>query len=303
MKNGMDAQKETQKEAGAAVADPGLDHVLYRGPGIDIGLFDCPVRHPRFRDTGPARGDLLVFPRHAVHIDHGRGPVVAGRNVVMLYNHGQEYRREALSAYGDQSIWLRFDRETVVEALAAAGKAALASERRPFTAPSTPCPAATFLAQRRLTRSLLEPTGDTGFEAIPELALGLLADAVDRMPDAPRGRAEHLTERRHVRLARDCRALLETAYAEALPLETLARRLATTPYHLARVFKRHAGLTVHQYVLQLRLRAAMDRMIDTPRQRLTDLGADLGFATPSHFTSAFRRQFGLPPSAFLNTPS
>jgi len=39
-------------------------------------------------------------------------------------------------------------------------------------------------------------------------------------------------------------------------------------------------------------------MIDNPRERLTDIGLDMGFATPSHFSQAFRRNFGFTPREF-----
>jgi len=48
----------------------------------------------------------------------------------------------------------------------------------------------------------------------------------------------------------------------------------------------------------LRLRAAIDRMIDYPKERLTDIGLEFGFATPSHFSQAFHRHFGVTPSQF-----
>ena len=106
------------------------------------------------------------------------------------------------------------------------------------------------------------------------------------------------TRQRHRQLAERCEAYLATCFDQPLTLESLATDLATTPFHLSRVFSGHCGRSIHQHLLQLRLRAAVDRMLDQPRASLTDLGLELGFATPSHFSNAFRNHFGVAPSRF-----
>ncbi|MEZ4619900.1 MAG: helix-turn-helix domain-containing protein [Caldilineaceae bacterium] len=53
---------------------------------------------------------------------------------------------------------------------------------------------------------------------------------------------------------------------------------------------------MHQYTAQLRMRAALERITD-PGTDLTAVALDLGYSSHSHFTSAFRRAFGILPSA------
>jgi AraC-like DNA-binding protein len=89
------------------------------------------------------------------------------------------------------------------------------------------------------------------------------------------------------------RALAEDL-GERLTLAELARRVHASPYHLARVFKGATGSTVHGYREGLRLRAAADRAV--AGHRLSEVAADLGFASHSHLTARFRRRFGVPPS-------
>jgi len=294
-------QKTLSNRSSGAVSDP--DNVLFRGAGVEIGLFDCPRHHPQFVDSGPVSGDLVVFPGHAVGISHGRGDdIVASRQVITLYNAGQEYRRRPLSDYGDRSIWLKFERHLVVEALEAAGLAVPGTDKRPFRWTWSRCSHATFLAHRRLLRALLANDGTDWrgeFSAIPETAFTLLAAAIDSVPDSTASLPDSATARRHRLLARRCQERLETGFMDGLSLESLARELATTPYHLSRVFKRHLGQSIHAYLVQLRLRAALDFMIEQPDRRLTDLGLDLGFATPSHFSHAFGKRFQITPRQFL----
>jgi len=54
------------------------------------------------------------------------------------------------------------------------------------------------------------------------------------------------------------------------------------------------GASLHQYRDQLRLHAALNRL--EGGQDLTTIGLDVGYSSHSHFTAAFRRTFGHPPS-------
>jgi len=285
-----------------AAPEQSLNQTLFRSELVEIGLFDCPRDHPRFHDSGPISHYLLVFPRQAVRIRHsGHREVVANSQVITLYNKGQEYRREGLSHYGDQSIWLGFRKPEVIEALHAAGRAHSALEKAPFVWTHAHCEPDTYLLHRQLSRSLLS-SRDSDFLAIPETAMQLLQRAVcgtgQQKVICRQTAVSPGTRERHRKLVDRCEALLSTRYEQVLTLESMASELATTPFHLSRVFSRRTGKSIHQYLLQMRLRAAMDRMISSPRDRLTDIGLEVGFATPSHFSQSFRKNFGVSPRQF-----
>lgn len=57
------------------------------------------------------------------------------------------------------------------------------------------------------------------------------------------------------------------------------------------------GQTPHRYVLERRLVRAQDLLARSPLA-VADIARDSGFRGPSHFTAAFRRQYGLTPSAW-----
>lgn len=280
-----------------------LSRLLFRSDLVEIGLFDCPRSHPRFHDSGPITRYLVVFPRHAVKIRHyGCPEVVASPQVITLYNDGQEYRREGLSHYGDQSIWLRFRKPEVIEAVHAGGRSHQDLERMPFAWTHAACDPQTFLLQRQLTHRLLH-SPNAGFLFIADTAMQLLQRAVngtsERQVRTRQAVDQVGTRQRHQRLARRCEALLASAFDQRLTLESIATELNTTPFHLSRIFLRETGRSIHQCLLQLRLRSAMDRMIDRPQVRIADIGLDAGFSTPSHFTQAFRKNFGLTPRQFM----
>ncbi len=77
----------------------------------------------------------------------------------------------------------------------------------------------------------------------------------------------------------------------------LAAVVEVSPSHLARTFKKSTGRTVHQFVEEVRLVRARALLGDTGLP-LKQIAAQLGFATPSSFTLAFRRATGTTPGRF-----
>jgi AraC-like DNA-binding protein len=85
---------------------------------------------------------------------------------------------------------------------------------------------------------------------------------------------------------------------ESLPsLGELARALGCSPFHLSRTFHRATGVSLRDYVRRLRTRRAADRLAAGARD-LAGLAVELGYADHSHFTNAFREEWGLPPAGF-----
>ncbi len=281
-------------------APPALDRILFQGSGITIGLFDCPRCDRRFKNSGPAQGNLIVFPRCPVRIhQRARHEVVANRLVTMLYNRNQTYERRPVSAYGDQSFWLRFDKRIVLEALIAQRRHHRKMESAPFIWTHGICSTGNYLLQRQLALQLLNQSYSSAL-GVSEIALALLDNTIAGLGPTAAIRTRPATRRRHRRLVNRCQELLSIEYVRNVTLDSIAGHLAATPFHLARVFARYTGTTIHQHLIQLRLRAAVDRLIDQPHHPLTSLASSLGFATPSHFASSFRRHFGLPPRQFRN---
>jgi AraC family transcriptional regulator len=92
-------------------------------------------------------------------------------------------------------------------------------------------------------------------------------------------------------------AILEETCSEPVTVRQLADRLGLHPVHVAREFRRRHGLTVGEYVNELRVRAAC-RAIRTGRDSLSDVAHCAGFADHAHFCRVFRRSLGCTPSAF-----
>jgi|CXWL01.1.fsa_nt_gi AraC-like DNA-binding protein len=91
-------------------------------------------------------------------------------------------------------------------------------------------------------------------------------------------------------------AVMAARFRERLPLHELAAEVGVSPSHLCRIFRTATTVTVHQHLVKLRVSASVDAV--RRGAALTPLAFDLGFASHSHFTAAFRRVHGLPPSRY-----
>ncbi|MEP7345911.1 MAG: AraC family transcriptional regulator [Gemmatimonadaceae bacterium] len=92
------------------------------------------------------------------------------------------------------------------------------------------------------------------------------------------------------------RRLVAARFRESLTLATIAAAVGCSPFHLHRMFKRSAGTTIHRYVMRLRLRHALERLLET-RLPLAIVAMDAGFASQSHLGDAFRAEFAVSPGS------
>lgn len=269
-----------------------IDRIIYSTPGFKLGVFRCTADDPRFRDSGPIEDHIVVFPRTGVWICHeGSRPFVADPNVATVYNCGQRYTRAPLCRDGDRGDWFAVSPELAVELAGGAGAGTDDVAARPFGVEYLPVSATLYAMQRRVVE-LVEHGADA--LQIEELALAVLGEALRAARAGRPIRRESTTA--HRELAMRIRAELADRLAEPLDLATLAERLGASPWHLCRVFKEQTGTTIHAWRQDLRLRAALEHLAPASHG-ISTLAHELGFSSHSHFTAAFRRRFGFPPSA------
>jgi AraC-like DNA-binding protein len=79
-------------------------------------------------------------------------------------------------------------------------------------------------------------------------------------------------------------------------LTEIARAVGASPSYLAAIFKDAERTTIHRYFLNLRLSRAASLLAGC--DDMTDLALNLGFASQSHFSSAFRRWSGSTPRLY-----
>ena len=82
-----------------------------------------------------------------------------------------------------------------------------------------------------------------------------------------------------------------------LSLAELAAVVYMSPYHFARLFKCSAGVPPHRFVVQQRIARAC-AILATPEPSIAQISRMVGFRSPSHFTTAFRRVTGITPKGY-----
>jgi AraC-like DNA-binding protein len=90
---------------------------------------------------------------------------------------------------------------------------------------------------------------------------------------------------------------LATRHGERLTLDVLARVAGVSPFFMCRAFRAVTGETVHGHLVRLRLRAALHALARDGHRELSEVAFAAGFSSHSHFTRAFRAEFGVLPSA------
>lgn len=70
-----------------------------------------------------------------------------------------------------------------------------------------------------------------------------------------------------------------------------------SPYYFGKLFKRSAGQTLHQYVLDQRIRKAQ-ALLATSNITLVEIASTVGLANQSHFTTAFKKKLGVTPGYY-----
>ncbi|UPK77192.1 AraC family transcriptional regulator [Nocardioidaceae bacterium SCSIO 66511] len=142
-------------------------------------------------------------------------------------------------------------------------------------------------------RVLLRGHSDPAF-ASAEGVVQLLQLALRRRPDespAP-GRHDLADRAREAILADD---------PSSAGLVELAGSLRTSPAHLSRTFRHHAGVSISRYRNRVRVSRAL-RRIDEGETDLAALAISLGFSDQAHLSRTMRRETGHPPGrvrAFL----
>jgi AraC family transcriptional regulator len=264
--------------------------ILLRTPDLVVGRFRCTPDDPRWRTINAVTDAVhVVFPWTSVVIEQlGSEAVLANPNHVLFFNPEQPYRRTVHDRRGDDAIFVEVSPEVV--------RACLHSPEGDLPFRHGPSDPQAYLLHYAAVRELAADATDTLY------AEELVHDAVARSIDAAasfhcvRGRrGRDRTEQDRHRLVESAKGILTDEPAARTSLSALARRLHTSEFHLARVFRDRTGFTLHAYRTHLRLRIAVERLADGESD-LAALARDLGFSSHSHFSSAFRSIFGVQPS-------
>jgi AraC family transcriptional regulator len=258
---------------------------------------------------GPAaeessESDNIVLMRSGAFCKHfGRRAVTADVNQAVFFSKDSTYRVSHPADCGDRGTLFEAAPSVLADVVREIDPSFDERPGRPFPFVTGPCVKAVFLRHRELVMRL-ETAGAKPLEPLwaDETALQLVADVLDAAyarHGLPSKKRRTDTAAEHAELSEAVKTLLASRLLERITLDQIARAVDSSPFHLARVFRSLTGVPVHRYLSRLRLRTALERL-EQGAQDLTVLALDLKFSSHSHFTDAFRREFGFTPSNFRN---
>lgn len=266
--------------------------IIFQGPGITIGLWSAGSHAPVWDRELVIEGPHIAFPHSVALIRQAdRGSVIADPNSVVVYNDRQVYRRSHVNGRPHVAVWICLSPAAIAEILGPARPGLRDHPDRPFDRATLPCSVENYLNQLAVVRSLLVEDRRAETLDVTERVFQLVASVLSVQPPArpPRDRIEAL------------KAALSRRIEASASLEEVSADAGVSPFHACRIFKEACGMTMHQYLTQLRLRSAAICLADN-RESLTSIALRHGFSSHAHFSDVFRRRFGVTPSTFRRDP-
>jgi AraC-like DNA-binding protein len=268
-----------------------------RTPLAGVSRWRCLERAPGATVERRQLWRVIAFVHAGAYEVRGpRGRALADPLHVAFFGPGEPYTTAHPCGPGDHGSALVLREDLFDDLLRSRFPEAADDPRR--LGPVGPCSTAVLRRHRTLLRRVESAAPDL---AVEEEVTGVV-DALLAAAGAGRRYETPGARRAHLDLAAWVRELLGREFRRPLRLETIATRLAVTPAHLCRVFRKATGWSIHRYLTHLRLRAALESLA-SGEEDLSGLACDLGFSSHSHFTEAFRREFGVPPSVWRGARS
>ena len=130
------------------------------------------------------------------------------------------------------------------------------------------------------------PAGGLFADQVMGEVLHTLAARINVQRPSPR----HARERISARTIRRLRDYVESNLAEDLNVAMMANVAGMSPAHFSRAFAATVAMTPFRYVMIRRLARAHE-LLQRTRLSVLAIAHDIGFKTPSHFTSRFRSEY------------
>jgi AraC-like DNA-binding protein len=285
------------------------ERVLKRTLLFAVGEVRCPPTHPLFKTGGgPQRCPYIDFMRSSViRATDGHPPAVLTSNCANFQNVGSTYQRQTLDQRGDFNDWIAVSPSFLAELSGDRASSSRAADGIFFDKEFAPITPLQYMAQRHINETLTK-NADLSDLAFDEYLTRLVQSVVNnadtywqkqmKMKSSPRPVCE--SRRRDVVEA--VKERLASAYWINHSLADLARSAHCSISTLVRIFRLETGLSMHAYQQNMRIRTSLQLLKDS-RCDLSDIAGQLGFANHSHFSTVFRRLFGITPSEFKRDPS
>lgn len=275
-------------------------HSLHDSPLVRVRYYSCQAGRGGPSAEEQSSGNEIVLMGHGVFCKHfGRRSVTADVDQAVFFSKGSTYRVSHPADCGDRGTVLTPSPCVLNDIVREFDPSVDGRPDQPFPFITSPCDSRVYWRHHELVQRLKTA------EACPldplwadATALQIVVDILEaafahyRKPLKPR---RNSTNADHAERAEAAKIYLAGRLSERMTLDEVAGAVHVSPFHFARLFHRHTGVPVHRYLTRLRLRSSLERLAEGASD-LTRLAVELGFSSHSHFTDAFRHEFGRTPS-------
>jgi len=277
-------------------------HTLFSSPLVSIVDYRCRAGCGHQTTEEHSDSNDIVLLRNGAFCRHfGANIVTADVNRVVFFSKESTYRVSHPSEHGDRGTVLRLSPNVLGEMVRELLHQPDA-EIESFAFQSGVCTPEIFLKHRDLIIKLEDVADEQSLDRVwadvtaLELAAEILESAFAQQQSLNIDRKRrHATAASHAEQVEGAQIYLSSHFTEHITLETVARAVHASPFHMSRIFQQHTGMPIHRYLTRLRLRTSLERLTEFEGE-LGTLALDIGFSSHSHFADAFQREFGQPPS-------
>ncbi|MNZ97926.1 putative response regulatory protein [compost metagenome] len=107
---------------------------------------------------------------------------------------------------------------------------------------------------------------------------------------------EEGTKEHHV--IEQVKAILEKEYDKNLEMERLAELVGMSASYLSRLFKQETGITLTDYLIDIRIEKAKQFLIDHPNLKNYEISQLVGYNDPVYFNKLFKKMVGETPKDY-----
>lgn len=87
-------------------------------------------------------------------------------------------------------------------------------------------------------------------------------------------------------------------YDQQAELSSLANMVYLTPSYLSKLFKQETGMTITDYLIEMRIKKAKHLLKTCPDLKIHEIGCEVGYPDPAYFNKLFKRVVGVTPSEY-----
>lgn len=113
-------------------------------------------------------------------------------------------------------------------------------------------------------------------------------------------REEPSKEREHHVIER-MKAILEQEYDKNFEMERMAETVGMSANYLSRLFKQETGVTITEYLIDIRIEKAKQFLTDHPNLKNYEISQLVGYSDPVYFNKLFKKMVGVTPKDYKGT--